>query len=59
MLRRAVQETRERQRHWLKLDTASNRQKLRDLYTSIGFAEVGEKQVGPHLVTLLRLHVTS
>ena len=59
MLRRAVQETRERQRHWLKLDTASNRQKLRDLYTSIGFAEVGEKQVGPHLVTLLRLRVTS
>ncbi|WP_135229337.1 GNAT family N-acetyltransferase [Deinococcus fonticola] len=58
MLRHAVQETRVAGCPWLKLDTAADRAKLRALYTSFGFEEVGERQVGSFLVTLLRLPVT-
>lgn len=55
MLAFAVHETRERGLPLLKLDTAAERTKLRHLYTTYGFQEVGEKQVGPYLVTLMQL----
>lgn len=59
VLQHAVQETRGAGRLWLKLDTASDRPKLRHLYTTFGFQEVGERQVGRFLVTLLQYPVTS
>ncbi len=41
----------------LKLDTASDRPKLRDLYERYGFTALGERTVGRHEVTLYRLEL--
>ncbi|MFK7602566.1 GNAT family N-acetyltransferase [Deinococcus sp. SM5_A1] len=55
MLREAARETRERDRPWLKLDTATARPKLRAIYEDFGFQSVGQRTVKGFDVTLYQL----
>ncbi|MDV6374380.1 GNAT family N-acetyltransferase [Deinococcus arenicola] len=55
LMREAVRETRERGRLWLKLDTATARPKLRAIYETFGFQNVGQRTVKGFDVTLYGL----
>ena len=57
LLAEAVQETRRTGVPYLRLDTASDRAKLRALYEDFGFQNVGERQVGAYHVVLYSLNV--
>ncbi len=52
LLREAVRETGERGRPWLRLDTATARPKLRALYETFGFQDMGQRTVKGFDVTL-------
>jgi ribosomal protein S18 acetylase RimI-like enzyme len=55
LLAEAVAETRRLGVPFLRLDTASDRAKLRALYDDFGFQNVGERQVGAYHVVLYSL----
>lgn len=57
MLDDAVQDTRRRGIAWLKLDTATQRPKLRAIYENYGFQNVGRREVRGFDVTLYELRV--
>lgn len=57
LLGEAVAETRRVGAPFLRLDTASDRAKLRALYDGFGFQTVGERQVGAYHVVLYSLMV--
>lgn len=57
MLRHAAEQTRDAGRPWLKLDTASNRSKLRALYNDFGFQDVDERQIGAYFVVRMQMRV--
>ncbi|MFB9994191.1 GNAT family N-acetyltransferase [Deinococcus oregonensis] len=57
LLSEAVEETRRVGAPFLRLDTASDRAKLRALYEDFGFETAGERQVGAYHVVLYSLTV--
>lgn len=54
LLQYAAEEARQSGRPYLRLDTAVDRHKLRQLYRTCGFDEVDEVRVGPYLVVRMQ-----